>query len=125
MAIKGKGDYKSIFINARGGTGKTFLINVLLLYVRLLDEESIALAVAFTGIAATLIKGGRTFNSRFKFPIQADKYASCNISKGTGLSRLIKNAKVIVWDEAPMSNKILLEALDRLLQDLMDNKLPF
>ena len=34
-------------------------------------------------------------------------------------------AKVIVWDEAPMGHNDLIEALDRLLQDLMGNNLPF
>ena len=124
-AVKGNRTEKQFIINTRGGTGKTFLLNLILSYVRLLDENSIGLAVAFTGIAATLLKGGRTFNSRFKFPIQADALASCNISKGTGLARLIKNAKVIIWDEAPMNNKVLLEALDKLLKDLMENDQPF
>ena len=39
--------------------------------------------------------------------------------------KLIKMAKVIVWDEAPMGHNDLIEALDRLLQDLMGNNLPF
>ena len=116
---------KCFFLNARGGTGKTFSLNQVLNYVRLIDADSIALAVAFTGIAATLLKGGRTFNSRFKFPIKADKDTTCNVSKGSGLAKLIKKCKVIVWDEAPMSDSVLVEALDRLLKDLMQNNLPF
>ena len=124
-AVEGNSPNKHIFIDTRGGTGKTFLMNRLLYYVRTLDHDSIALAVAFTRIAAQLLQGGRTYNARFKFPINADSKTTCSICKGTGLARLIQKAKLIVWDEAPVSNKILLEALDRLLQNLMDNKQPF
>ena len=92
---------------------------------RLLDDSAIAIAVAFTGIAAQLLKGGRAFNSRFKFPLKPDNKATCNISKQSGLAKLIKQAKIIVWDEAPMSNRILLESSDRTLQDLMNSKEPF
>ena len=111
-AIDGKSLQKQIYIDARGGTGKTFILNRLLDYVRLKDTDAIGIAVAFTGIAAQLLKGGRTFNSRFKFPLQAEKKATCYISKQSGLAKLIRKAKIILWDEAPMSNKILLEGLD-------------
>ena len=90
-----------------------------------MDPNAIAIAVAFTGIAAQLLKGGRTFNSRFKFPIKHDKRSTCNVPKQSGLAKLIKMAKVIVWDEAPMGHNDLLESLDRLLQDLMGNNEPF
>ena len=41
------------FVDAPGGTGKTFVINLLLATVR--QDKSIALAVASSGIAATLL----------------------------------------------------------------------
>ena len=81
--------------------------------------------MAFTEIAATLLQGGRTVNSRFKFPIKSDAATTCNITKGSGLARLIKKSKVIVWNEAPMSDRLLLDALDRLLRDLMDSNEAF
>ena len=87
---------RNVFLKARGGTGKTFLLNRILNFVRLLDEESIALSVAYTGIAATLLQGGRTFNSRFRFPIREDGSTTCNVSKGSGLAKLIKKCKAIV-----------------------------
>ena len=124
-AVDGTTIHKQIFIDARGGTGKTHLLNRILYSIRTHDAEAIAIAVAFTGIAAQLLQGGRTFNSRFKFPLKPDAKATCNISKQSGLAKLIKKAKVIVWDEAPMSHKILLEGLDRTLQDLMGTTVPF
>ena len=90
-----------------------------------MDKHSIALSVAFTGIAAKLLQGGRTFNSRFKYPLKADDSATCFVSRQSGLAKLIRKSKIIVWDEAPMSHKCLLEALDRLLRDLMEENTPF
>ncbi len=48
----------SFFIDGPGGTGKTFLYDTLLAYVR--GNGDIALAVASSGIAALLLEGGRT-----------------------------------------------------------------
>ena len=48
----------NLFIDARGGTGKTYVMNTILAAVRLLDQESggsIALAVGTTGIAANIV----------------------------------------------------------------------
>ena len=49
----------------------------------------------------------------------------CNIDAQSTLAKLISMAKLIVWDEAPMSHKFQLEALDRTLRDITDTNLPF
>ena len=48
-------DMRAFFIDSPGGTGKSYLLNAFLASVRLLSEESIALAVAASGISATLL----------------------------------------------------------------------
>ena len=58
-----------LFIDARGGCGKTFLLNTILSAVRAVDGGSTALAMATTGIAANLLSLGRTFHSRMKAPL--------------------------------------------------------
>src|SRR5258705_12774183 len=63
-------EFGVIFIDATGGTEKTFLINLLLARIR---ENKIALAVASSGIAATLITGGRTAHSTLEIPIDLDR----------------------------------------------------
>ena len=90
-----------------------------------MEPNAIALAVAFTGIAAQLLQGGRTFNSRFKYPIKPHKNQLCNVPKGSGLHKVIQKTRIIIWDEAPMSHMHHIESLDRTLQDLMGNNQPF
>ncbi|KAF1881965.1 hypothetical protein Lal_00038609 [Lupinus albus] len=43
----------------------------------------------------------------------------CNIYQGSELADLLKQTKLIIWDEAPIAHKFCFEALDRRLTDLM------
>ncbi|MEM9161849.1 MAG: hypothetical protein AAGC54_02115, partial [Cyanobacteria bacterium P01_F01_bin.4] len=67
------------FVDAPAGTGKTFLVQTLLAHVR--AQRRIALAVASSGIAATLLPGGRTALSRFRLPIDPTATSTCRISR--------------------------------------------
>ena len=60
--LEGQGGF--FFLDAPGGTGKTFLISLILAEIR--SNNGIALAVASSGIAATLLDGGRTAHSALK-----------------------------------------------------------
>jgi len=56
-----------IFIDARGGCGKTFLLEAVLAAVRTSEPAgAVALAMGTTGLAANLLPLGRTFHSRMK-----------------------------------------------------------
>ncbi|XP_073121078.1 uncharacterized protein [Henckelia pumila] len=111
------------FINGPGGTGKTFLYRSLLATIR--SQGLIALATATSGVAASILPGGRTAHSRFKIPIDLHANSYCSISKQSGLAQLLRRAAVIIWDEAPMCKRFAIEAVDRTLQDLVGNKNPF
>ena len=113
----------AFFLDAPGGTGKTFVLNVILSYVRQKDE--IALAVAGSGIAATLLKLGRTAHSRLKLPIPADENSTCNVTLRSATAELLRHTRLIVWDEAPMAHRYLLEALNRTLCDVLNNQKSF
>ena len=76
------------FLNGFGGTGKTFVINLALAKAR--SERRIALAVASSGIAATLLDGGATAHSRFNIPIQINEISTCEIKSQDPLAGLIK-----------------------------------
>ncbi|KAL5123487.1 hypothetical protein HKD37_02G004065 [Glycine soja] len=58
------------------------------------------------GIAALLIHGGRTVHSRFAIPINVDENSTCNIKQGSPLAELIAKSKLIIWDEAPMTQTL-------------------
>ncbi|GFU59942.1 ATP-dependent DNA helicase [Trichonephila clavipes] len=93
------------FLDSPGGTGKTFLINLLLAKIRC--ERSIAIAVASSGIAATLIDGGKTAQSAFKLPLNLhhSESVNCNISKQSDMAHVLREAKLIIWDECTMAHK--------------------
>ena len=115
----------SLFIDARGGTGKTYVLNAILAAVRIMSGGSVALAVGSTGIAANLLHLGRTFHSRFKVPLNISCESVCNINAQSTLAKLVRMAKVIVWDEAPMNHRFQMEALDRTLRDITGKDSPF
>ncbi|XP_019231863.1 PREDICTED: uncharacterized protein LOC109212652 [Nicotiana attenuata] len=112
-----------LFIDGPGGTGKTFLYHALLATVR--SKGYIALATATSGVAASILPGGRTAHSRFKIPIDLDENFSCNINKQSSTVGLIRDAKLIVWDEVYMAKKRMLDVIDLLLKDLMDTNILF
>ncbi|GFS49323.1 ATP-dependent DNA helicase [Trichonephila clavipes] len=62
------------FLDASGGTGKTFLILIILATIR--SQNNIALAIASSGIEATLLGGGRIAHSALKLPLNMQNYKS-------------------------------------------------
>ncbi|GBL97996.1 hypothetical protein AVEN_126889-1 [Araneus ventricosus] len=87
---------KCFFLDGPAGTGKTFVYSTLLHAVRGKGDQ--AIAVASTGIAATMLSGE---------------------------AKILLDAKVIVWDEAPMTHVHAFLTVDRLLKDLTKCDEPF
>jgi len=115
------------FLDAPGGTGKTFVLNTLLAKWR--SQQKVCVAVASSGIAAILLKGGRTAHSRFGIPLIVDSTSVSSVKKRTQAAKMLTEASVIVWDEAPMSSKHSVSVVDRLFQELIgttdQHDLPF
>ncbi|WOH11486.1 hypothetical protein DCAR_0830973 [Daucus carota subsp. sativus] len=88
------------FVHGSGGCGKTFLWQTIISFVR--SKRKIVLPVASSGIAATLLPGGRTAHSRFHIPLKLDQYSSAGIKHGTDIAELLQATDLIIWDEAPM-----------------------
>ena len=108
------------FVDARGGCGKTFLLNAILAAVRSLEPGGcVALAMATTGIAANLLQLGRTFHSRMKAPLTPTEESTLQISAQSSLAKLVRMARLLMIDESTMLDRFQLEALDRSLRDLM------
>ena len=89
------------------GCGKTFTFNALLAAVR--GRGQVALAVATSGIAATLMEGGRTAHNRFILPIHCLANNYCGYINTSDTVKLLRKAKLIAWDEAPMAHRYNLE----------------
>uniref|UniRef100_A0A453PUU1 ATP-dependent DNA helicase n=1 Tax=Aegilops tauschii subsp. strangulata TaxID=200361 RepID=A0A453PUU1_AEGTS len=112
------------FVDGPGGTGKTFLYRALLATVR--GQGKIAVATATSGVAASIMPGGRTAHSRFKIPLKIDNGAICRFTKQSGTGKLLQAASLIIWDEASMTKRQTVEALDKSMRDITDRPdLPF
>jgi hypothetical protein len=106
------------FVSGYGETGKTYLWNTIISYLR--THRKIVLSVASSGVASLLLPGGRTTHSHFKIPcVNLDETRTCNIKHGTMLCELIQATFLIIWDEALMTHRIDFEALERTLYDLL------
>lgn len=109
-----------IFLNesAPGGTGETFLIDLILANLR--KSGDIILAVASSGIASTLSTGGRTAHSSFKLPLNlsSSDQPFCGITRNSNKGRLLQQCKAIIWDECTMAHRKSLEASDMTLRDV-------
>ncbi|GKG39096.1 ATP-dependent DNA helicase PIF1-like protein [Tanacetum coccineum] len=52
------------------------------------------------------------------------KNITCGIKQNTHLAELMQEVKLIIWDEAPMTQRYAFEALDKTLRDILGYKSP-
>jgi DNA replication protein DnaC len=67
------------FMGGPGGTGKTYLCRALLATIR--SQNKIVVATTTSGVAVSIMPGGRTAHSRFKIPLTLDDGAFCTFTK--------------------------------------------
>ena len=120
QAVHGEGDKKAFVVSSPGGFGKTYAFQVIAAQVR--NEGGIVLNVASTGLAAQNLIGGRTAHSRFKIPIPIQEDSTCSIKVQSDLAKLLKETKLIIWDEIFSCHRYNVEAVDRTLQDIMQSE---
>ncbi|XP_019096478.1 PREDICTED: ATP-dependent DNA helicase PIF1-like [Camelina sativa] len=108
------------FFYGFGGTEKTFVWKKLAAAVR--SRGQIVLNVASSGITSLLLEGGRTAHSRFEIPLNPDEFSVCKIKPKSDLATLIKEASLIIWDEAPMMSKFCFKSLDKSFSDIIKNR---
>lgn len=132
-----------IFIDARGGCGKTFTLEAILAAARTSEPGgAVALAMATTGLAANLIPLGRTFHSRMKVGIIiigiAKQFIICEkvgldpteegcfpISVQSDLGRAIREAKFLMVDEATLADRRNFDKMQVTLRDVTGCNLPW
>uniref|UniRef100_A0A8I6WZN8 ATP-dependent DNA helicase n=1 Tax=Hordeum vulgare subsp. vulgare TaxID=112509 RepID=A0A8I6WZN8_HORVV len=106
LAVVDVDDGGVLFVDGPGGTGKTFLYTTLL--AKVWGEGKIAVATATSGVAASIMPGGRTTHSRF--------------TKQSGTAKILRMASLILWDEASMKKRQAVEALDNSMRDIMGRR---
>ena len=82
------------FIDGPGGAGKTYLYTAMLHRVR--GESLVALACAWSGIAAVLLEGGRTCHATFglSVPMPRDAVTS-SIKAQSGRGEVLRQARLV------------------------------
>lgn len=110
---------KLYFLNGPGGSGKTYLYNTLMSYIR--GRGQTVLAFASTGIAATLMKNGRTIHSGFKLPVPLNETSVSKMKQTSLKAHSLREASLLIMDEITMIPKDGLRCIDRLLREIMQN----
>ena len=111
------------FLDGPGGSGKTYLYNTLMCYVRGKGQK--VQAFATTGIAADLLASGRTAHSGFKIPLSANETSVSNMKIPSLASSKLKEASLLIIDEASMLSTHSLRVIDLLLREIMNDIRPF
>ncbi|XP_031627790.1 ATP-dependent DNA helicase PIF1-like [Contarinia nasturtii] len=109
---------KTFLVQGAAGSGKTFLLN----YIRShCDKNDIkAIAFAYTGIASCLLSKGKTVHSQFRIPWNQKNVTSA-LESTRPAYQTIKNASILLWDQAAFCSKYIFEEVDRFLRAMMDS----
>lgn len=124
IAFKILASGENVFLTGSAGTGKTFVVNQ---YIEYLRERGVEPAiVAPTGIAASHI-GGKTIHSFFSIGIKEfiDDYYLGWMKRQLFLQKRLKNLKVLIIDEISMVSPELFISMDRILRAFQDEEKPF
>ncbi|XP_045035977.1 ATP-dependent DNA helicase PIF1-like [Daphnia magna] len=111
---------RQYFLDGPGGTGKTFLYNTLITVLQ--GQGRQVIAVASTGIASTLLLDGTTYHSQFKIYPPITETTRSKIEEASYNAQLIRNASLIISDEATMKTNHALDAINHLFQTVMKNR---
>ncbi|XP_066913355.1 uncharacterized protein [Clytia hemisphaerica] len=114
---------KLFFIDGPGGCGKTYTYNYIIKEAR---AQSFTVSTSsWTGIAATLLDGGKTCHSLFKLPVPVNDGSTCSVKPNSTHAEFLRNQDIFIFDEASMIPKHALEAVDRMLRDICNSGVPF
>ena len=115
---------RNVFLTGSAGTGKTYLLNQYIQYLKERDLEPAI--VAPTGIAASHING-MTIHSFFGIGIReyVDDYFIDNLMQKEFLYKRLKKVKVLIVDEISMVSPELFTSIDKILRVFKSSDDPF
>jgi len=112
---------KAMFVNAKGGAGKTYTLNFLADFLRL--NGLLPLCSSSTGISAIEYQDGRTVHYWFDINVPKDgESLQSNMVQDGEKSDTIKLASLIVIDEAIFLNKEILELVNTTVSTIVGHK---
>jgi len=106
-------------LTSYAGCGKTFVQKTILYKLRSLGLS--CLACSFSGIAASLLEGGRTIHNLFKLPIPLTETSVSSVKPNSKEARELSEASLIIIDEISMCPVLALNIIDNLLKDIAEN----
>ena len=111
---------KVFFIDGPAGTGKTFLLNTLLLYFRYKRISNIT--SASSGIAASVLFDGEriahTIHKSYGVPVPCFENSICKINPASLEAAKIREASVLIFDECSMIHKDVINVVDKYVQEV-------
>lgn len=107
------------FVDGPAGSGKSFVFNTILLYLKV--HGMTAIASASSGIAAIVLRDGRTNHNAYGVPFLCFEDSQCSIPSNSIQGRKIRDASLLLIDEVSMVNKNIIGAIDRLLKQLCNS----
>jgi len=115
---------QNVFLTGSAGTGKTFLLNKFIEYLK--KRETKVGVTASTGIAATHL-GGRTIHSWAGIGIKQEMNDKSikKIARNKEFNEKIKKTKVLIIDEISMFDARRLDLVDRMCKAIREPFLPF
>jgi hypothetical protein len=113
----------SYFVDGPGGSGKTMCYNTIISTCR--SRGVNVASSAWTGIAATLLKDGRTIHNLFKLPVPVLDTSVCNVKPSSKHADYLRFVSLLIIDEASMIPANALAAIDKMLQDITSTNIPF
>nr|CAD2199069.1 unnamed protein product [Meloidogyne enterolobii] len=108
------------FLSGPGGSGTTFVISKIVHLIRGMKKK--VSTMAFTGIAATLLPGGRTMHNRFGLNLDM---SNSKIGPSSKAWTELENIDMFICDEAPMIHKRALSTIDLKLKEIMKSNIDF
>ena len=108
-----------MFISGLGGSGKSYVIRTLALYVRQIFKLDVSLS-APTGVAASNING-MTVHRALQLPVQhgsTPKYQSLSNENFHQSYAMLKNAGLFIIDEISMISNVMLTYIHKRLQEI-------
>ena len=106
---------QNVFLTGSAGTGKTYILNEYILYLK--SRKVVPTVVAPTGIAASHLNG-QTIHSFFALGIRdsIDEYFISLLLEKKYLQTRFKKLKVLIIDEISMVSPNVFTAIDKILQ---------